>query len=372
MRARILIVLTGVGVVFLAISTFLYFQMVQYMDSRERTFTYLWLLTLGALEDETRLDELQFTILRENTMIPGVVLDDRNRVVAARNLDSTLLRDSIRLMEWVAEQRSAGRFLTLTLPTSTLTVYYAPSRVRERVQWYPWVQVGLVVTVLLLFVLLFRMMMRQKEDHLLKRLVLQWTSQLRVPLASLWAWLDLFKQQKVLPEAMTRKMEEDLERAESVIRRFQHLQSPSSIQYVDLFRLTRHILRYLRRRVPREIQIEVLGESVRVPAEPVLLEWAIEQAIMVGVRRLGDQGNLHIFIQPNGKEVVWRMVDEGPPLRYSWWRRWRHPLCLRTHQHIQDALLFVQRIVRQYHRGRFRLVREGGRNTLEIHLPVGV
>lgn len=369
---RWLIAFTVLTVGLLVITTFLYFRMVKYIEEQENRYAYFWSLALAGLEDPAYLTDLQFSVIRANHQIPVVALDEEGNMISVRNLDSMYLQDDARMTEWLGAQSREGRVIPLRIVSENssegevqqMRVVYGHSRILQSLRWYPWLQLGLVVVVGILLVLVIRESRKLQEREILFTLVRELHHQLRLPLATMQAWSEVLRESGVVPPDVVDELNRDIWRAREVVRRFSHLQEHGQIQSVPLLRIVKEVVRYLQKRWGPSLKIQVESpaspHSPRIVGDPVLLRWAIENAIVQSADRLQyGGGEIRVRIQPNGKWAVLEVQDNGPS--YDQVQR-----CRAT----RSSLQFLQHLLSLHQTGKVRVVRRKNAMVVQLMFPV--
>ncbi len=355
-------------VLLLSVTIFINLKLGNQLKKIEDQQVYHWTLALAGLEHPARIEELQFSVIRSNTYIPAIVQDASGNIVSARNIDDKILLDSAMLSGWLGKQVRAGRVLELNFPDQApLFIYYDNSRLVKTLNLLPWVQAGLIIALVLLVFLTVKAYRQYQEQTILSALVLELSNQLRVPLSSLWAWFELLRESQSLPPRVIHELEHDLNRTEEVLRRFSHFKELKFVQQIRVSEVLRKVLKYLRSRLSARLKFKVRSQGkILVVGDPVLIAWAIENAILQAAHRLNEDGNIQIHIKRDKKWGIIEITDDGPPVVRTGLLLGKRINCSR----VKDLLRLMKWIVSRIHKGKVEFSTSPEGNILRIYLPI--
>ena len=138
-------------------------------------------------------------------------------------------------------------------------------------------------------------------------------------------------------------------------------------------------IEYFRRRVPQlgrqEIELECLGNLPPVPINAELMSWAFENLCKNAIDAMdGQTGSLHIRMEllPEGHAVQVAFQDDGRGIEPEHVKRIFEPGFSTKKRGWGLGLVFVKRIVEEYHKGKISLAQSapGEGTTFEVILPL--
>ena len=204
--------------------------------------------------------------------------------------------------------------------------------------------------------------------------------QLGTPLSSLMGWLQHLKERCAddRTRETVREMEKDILRLSKISSRFGKVGAQPRLDKEDVVEVVRSAVEYQKRRLPsfaREVEIrEHFGNVPKVPINPDLLEWAVENLLknaldavdkprgIIEVRTtyVPRQEIISIEVEDNGKGVdskaAKKIFEPGFTTRRGGWGL---------------GLPLARRVVEEYHHGSLKLLRstQGKGSLFVIEIP---
>jgi signal transduction histidine kinase len=202
--------------------------------------------------------------------------------------------------------------------------------------------------------------------------------QLGTPLSSLHGWLELLSERDDDPStALARRhMEGDVERLERVAHRFERIGRPPKLVQLDVGDAVEGVVNYFRARVPTLANAVVVtferGEGpLTVPADRVLLEWAVESLVKNAVDALASRGG-HIAVRVDraaGGGARVRVADDGPGIPPAIRRKIFSAGFTTKERGWGIGLPLARRIVEESHNGRLMLVPSDRGAVFDVIFP---
>lgn len=254
--------------------------------------------------------------------VPLVLTDPSGRPTAAANLPFDVPRevslDDPRVRAYVAR---LDRENAPVAAPGLGVVHYGNTPLVSGLRVIPALQVMTVVVFLLAGVYILVVRGRAEREKLWAGMARESAHQLGTPLTSLTGWTELLEERggdPVVTSALVH-MRGDLERLERVARRFERIGRPARRDPVDLGALAANVAEYFRARVPTlahavTISLRLPEQPIVVPADAVLVEWALEALVKNAIDALAGRGGhieLSVARTPSGRARV-RVADDGP------------------------------------------------------------
>ena len=286
----------------------------------------------------------------------------------------------------LASQRAP---LAFRIPTEHY-IHYGDTSLVGRISLAPFVQSGVLFLFLLVGYIGYRNIKRSQQRSLWVGMAKETAHQLGTPLSSLSGWLELLRGEvATVPRPdrderwervaqMIGEIEQDMRRLDQIASRFSQIGSVPELAEKDVVAVLEETIEYFRRRVPQfgrqEIELECRSDLPLVPINAELMSWAFENLCKNAIDAMeGQTGRLriHLALLPEGVQVAFQ--DDGRGIEPEHIERIFEPGFSTKKRGWGLGLVFVKRIVEEYHKGKFRLVQSapGQGTTFEVILPLG-
>ena len=270
-------------------------------------------------------------------------------------------------------------------------IHYGDTSLVSRISLAPFVQIGVLFLFLLVGYIGYRNIKRSQQRSLWVGMAKETAHQLGTPLSSLSGWLELLRGEVAAApgpdrderwervEQMIGEIQQDMRRLDQIASRFSQIGSVAELEERDLAAVLEETLEYFRRRVPQfgrqEIELECLGELPPVPINAELMSWAFENLCKNAIDAMdGQTGSLRIRMEllPEGRAVQIAFRDDGRGIEPEHVKRIFEPGFSTKKRGWGLGLVFVKRIVEEYHKGKISLVQSapGAGTTFEVILPL--
>jgi len=270
-------------------------------------------------------------------------------------------------------------------------VHYGEPPVLERLRWMPTIAgLGLV---LLISIGLWGLtgIRRAEQRSIWVGMARETAHQLGTPLSSLMGWVELLRSHGEREGAGTGEvrvprhefeetldeMEHDVERLSKVAQRFSHVGSTPQLQLLDVTPVVIEAVHYIRRRLPREGDVEIrerYGEVPPINLNRELLAWALENVLTNAVSALDKKPGLIEVTVDRRKEteaVEVTVTDNGRGMSPTELKRAFEPGYTTKRRGWGLGLAMARRVVQEYHGGQIfvRHTAPGQGTTLVISFP---
>ena len=268
-------------------------------------------------------------------------------------------------------------------------VHFGEPEVMEKLRWMPYLTVGTVGLLFVVGLLALAGIRAAEKRTIWVGMAKETAHQLGTPLSSLMGWIELLRGHEAGPGGEVRiaraefdetlaEMERDVERLKKVAQRFSHVGSAPVLHTQDVTPTVRHVVQYMRRRVPRSDQaVQVVERYHEVPPvnlNPELMEWAIENLIANALSALDKRPGLveiEVGLRPQTETVEITVRDNGRGMSREEQSRAFEPGFTTRSRGWGLGLALARRVVQDYHGGRLeiRSSAPGQGTTMVISLP---
>jgi signal transduction histidine kinase len=242
----------------------------------------------------------------------------------------------------------------------------------------PLLQVAMLSLLIIVGVMVLGVRARAERERVWAGMAREAAHQLGTPLSSLHGWLELMADRDSDPasESARRHMEGDVERLERVAHRFERIGRPAKLVPIDIGDAVEGVVNYFRARVPTLANTIVVnferGEGpLTVPADRVLVEWAVESLVKNAVDALvGRGGTISVRVdRAAGGGARVRVADDGPGVAPKLRRRIFAAGFTTKERGWGIGLPLARRIVEESHNGRLVLVPSDRGAVFDVIFP---
>lgn len=229
----------------------------------------------------------------------------------------------------------------------------------------PLLQVAVLCMLIVAGIMVLGVRARAERERVWAGMAREAAHQLGTPLSSLQGWLELLgeRDQDEATQSAQRHMQGDVERLGRVAHRFERIGRPPKLVAIDIGDSVEAVVHYFRARVPTlantvTITFERGDGPLVVPADRVLLEWAVESLVKNAVDALAGRGGV-IAVRVDhaaGGGARVRVADDGPGIPPNMRRKVFAAGFTTKERGWGIGLPLARRIVEESHNGRLVLV----------------
>ena len=245
-----------------------------------------------------------------------------------------------------------------------------------RISLAPFVQIGVLFLFLLVGYIGYRNIKRSQQRSLWVGMAKETAHQLGTPLSSLSGWLELLRGEVAAAprpdrderweriDQMIGEIQQDMRRLDQIASRFSQIGSVPELEEKDLAVVLAETIEYFRRRVPA---VRAAGNRTGMPRR-VAASADQRRIDELGLLRIcarnaidamdGQTGRLCIRMEllPEGRAVQVAFQDDGRGIEPEHVKRIFEPGFSTKKRGWGLGLVFVKRIVEEYHKGKISLV----------------
>ena len=349
----LVIIAVALGVASLVFSNHLVSDLSDEEEARMEIWTEA-MRTLNSADEGTDLS-LVLTVIRGNSTIPVIVLDNKGGIDSYSNVHIQGSDTLGHLMQAAAAMREAGHIIRMDLdePGEYYDVCYDDSLILKRLEAYPFMQFAVfaVFVAVALFALLS--MKRYEQNRVWVGLSKETAHQLGTPISSLMAWTEMLRatypDDELIPE-----MSSDVHRLEVIAERFSKIGSLPETTPENLNEVLLRVTDYIGRRSSEHVSIQV-----HQPERPImvrmcspLFEWVIENLCKNAIDAMNGEGNIAIHVAQTAERVYIDVEDTGKGIAKSHFQSVFSPGFTTKKRGWGLGLSLAKRIVESYHKGR--------------------
>jgi signal transduction histidine kinase len=262
-------------------------------------------------------------------------------------------------------------------------LFYDDTALVGKLQLIPVVEMGMVVGFIILALVGFQYIRRSEQRSIWAGMAKETAHQLGTPITSLLGWIDLLRTGEYdgsfSKEEMYRRIENDLNRLETIANRFGKIGSIPTLTEQDINALTSEVVTYFQERLPhggKGVTIEFeAGDVPPVMVNPELYGWVVENLIKNSLEAVDAKSghiDVRVALVNSKKGVAIEISDNGRGIARSDARRVFRPGYTTKTRGWGLGLSLARRIIHEYHKGSISLARSepGKGTTFIIQLPL--
>jgi len=306
--------------------------------------------------------------VRDSSIVPAIVTDDRGDIQLLRGLDTTktyikLAAEGNTKVKYdpgyfetqLAEMKKQHEPIKLTVLNQQWYVYYKDSYLLTQLKFFPYIQLSLIAIFLLMAYTAFSSSRKSEQDQVWVGLAKETAHQLGTPISSLMAWIELMKERfNAEDDPLIGEMANDVHRLEIVAERFSKIGSRPQLEEHNVYDVVKEFVDYFRVRVSKNIGFELtgnthLGAGINIP----LFDWVLENLLKNAVNAIEGKGNIKVDISGNKtkRQVFIDISDTGKGVPRSKFDTIFQPGYTTRKRGWGLGLSLTRRIVENYHNG---------------------
>ncbi|MDO6437662.1 ATP-binding protein [Cyclobacterium sp. 1_MG-2023] len=306
-------------------------------------------------------DNLTFVfqvIIQENKSIPVITVNAAGEPMEYKNINfpSNSTEDEIR--DYLLGELESMKALYEPISLSDdVFIYYRNSDLLTRLQYYPYVQLSVILVFGLLAYAFLNQSKVAEQNRLWAGLTKETAHQLGTPLASLMAWIDYLRNSPVFDEnkEVILEIEKDVNKLTVVTERFSNIGSTPVIKPENVYQVVGDAINYLRPRISNKVSIELNSHAENIYAQMnrSLFEWVVENICKNAVDAMKGQGAIRINIVKESEQFVFiDIADTGKGIEKKMFTKVFNPGFTTRKRGWGLGLTLAKRIIEGYHNGR--------------------
>lgn len=306
-------------------------------------------------------------ILRKNTSIPTILMNEKGEFVFYNNIDinpswSEKRKNQI-LKEEANEMKREFQPIEIVLKDPNTGeifgkqyVYYKNSFLLTQLIAYPYVQLSVIAIFAFISYLAFNYSKVAEQNRVWVGLAKETAHQLGTPLSSLMAWIEVLRDDpEIKNKGIVDELDKDIRKLRIVTERFSSIGSTPALKDENVFGLINNVVGYLQPRVSSKINFEVytLSETIRAKVHAPLFEWVLENLCKNAVDAMGSAGTIAIkILRGSDNKVFIDISDTGKGIPKSNITNVFRPGFTTKKRGWGLGLTLAKRIIELYHDGK--------------------
>jgi nitrogen-specific signal transduction histidine kinase len=349
--------LLAAAIVIGALSLWYTNTLVRKLSEEEKKKVELWAEATRKLADLTDANmdfNFHINVVRNNTTVPVIMVDEKENIISWRNLDSLKMQDSIYAKKQLADMHEEHEPIEIKLYDGKKNqIFYKDSLLLTKLRYYPFFQLGVIALFIIVSYLAFSNSRRAEQNQVWVGMAKETAHQLGTPLSSLYAWLDLLKMKNVSPEYVN-EIEKDIGRLNTITERFSKIGSPPALKKENLAEVIRRSVSYIQTRSSGKVAFEVnVGDESQTYASvnSPLLEWVFENVLKNAIDAMNGEGKITVNVTDQLQFVYIDISDTGKGIPRSAFSTVFKPGYTTKSRGWGLGLSLSKRIIEDYHNG---------------------
>lgn len=254
-------------------------------------------------------------------------------------------------------------------------LHFSDSRLIQRLQWLPYIEIGAVALFILFGFIGFSVIRNSEKHYLWVGLARETAHQLGTPVSALMGWLDWLKEHPQKIESILPEMASDIKRLDQISERFSKMGSKPDLVEVNLAQTLAGVIGYLEHRLPSfNKDVTILHEidpALVVPANETLISWAFENVIRNGIDSIEHgKGRITVTTLQEKQSVKLLFQDTGRGILRKHWKNIFRPGFSTKKYGWGLGLSLTQRIIKDIHRGEIGVMESSAENGTKIFISL--
>lgn len=364
-----------------AISLWYTNKLVKKLAVEEEKKVLLWANATKQLINANENTDINFLldIIKDNTTIPVILVDDEGNITANRNLDSTKSNDKKYLDKQLEEMKTQHVPIKILYDEANQKhnyLYYKNSIILTQLKQYPYYQLSVIALFVLVAYLAFSYSRKSEQNQVWVGMSKETAHQLGTPISSLNGWINLLRESnETNNNEILAELEQDVKRLELIAERFSKIGSVPVLTAQNIYSIMQHAVNYLQARAPSKVAFSVTStdEDALAMVNVPLFDWVIENICKNAIDAMSGVGQINVVISTDADKVYIDITDTGKGIPPSKIKTVFKPGYTTKKRGWGLGLSLAKRIVQDYHSGKvfvkestidagttFRIVLRGG------------
>ena len=331
--------------------------LVKKLSDEEKKKVELWAEAtkkLADLSDATTDFNFLINVIRNNTTVPVIMVDEKESILSWRNLDSLKMLDEKFARKELQDMKTQHEPIQIKLYNGKMNqIYYKDSVLLTKLRYYPFFQLAVIALFILVSYLAFSSSRRAEQNQVWVGMAKETAHQLGTPLSSLLAWIDLLKMKDVSPEYVG-EIEKDIGRLNTITERFSKIGSPPALRKDTLAEIIRRSVSYIQTRSSGKVAFEInVGDETQTEASvnAPLLEWVFENVLKNAIDAMNGEGKITVNVTDQLQFVYIDISDTGKGIPRGAFGTVFKPGYTTKSRGWGLGLSLSKRIIEEYHHG---------------------
>lgn len=311
-------------------------------------------------------------IITTNNSIPMILVDDKDEIIYANNLDSIKSLNPEYLQKQLAIMKKENKPIEISYDGKNKQyIYYRDSDLLKKLTYYPLALILILVLFLSVIYLFYSSNKAAETNKLWTGMAKETAHQIGTPLSSLLGWIAILKAEKV-DETYIDEIEKDVHRLNIIANRFSKIGSIPELKKRDIVSITKQAFDYLKFRSSTQISFSFTAsdKEIQTLINEELFGWVIENIIKNAIDAMLGKGEVYLKIESSDKKVRILIADTGKGMPKKLFKQIFKPGFTTKKRGWGLGLSLSKRIVEDYHKGKIFVQKSeiGKGTTFEIIL----
>lgn len=355
----ILIISSFAIVVSILFNTYIFFRR---FKEEERTKMKIWAKAQAEFLQTTDLDrdlgDLTLEVLKNNNSTPMIYVGIGGEL-RVNNIPEKRVNDSIYLYNKIHQYSQENAPIEIAYKNDHYgTLYYGNSEVINNLKYYPIALILIIVLFGAVVYFFYRTSKISDQNKLWAGMAKETAHQIGTPISSLLGWTEILKSEEGVNPEITKEIEKDITRLETITDRFSKIGSVPSLERKNLVEETRATLDYLKARTSKQVHIEFSTDQEELYAmiNTQLYSWTIENLVKNAIDAMKGKGDLSVSISGDRKFTRINITDTGKGIPKNNYNRIFDPGFTTKKRGWGLGLSLVKRIIEDYHDGKVKVL----------------
>ncbi len=377
------ILLAMFGLLILIITLIYSNFLAQKLKQREESNAQIFVQALKEIDTQSSKGNLTEELSREFGIYQDIVTTNKLRVILEDELGvlsgANWNGDKNDDLGFLEKQKSifiASGKEHLTGSGYASKVYYFNTKLVDYINYYPYIQLLLVGSFILLGYFFLIGSKRSEQNRIWAGMAKETAHQLGTPISAIIAWIEHLKLTRIDEEqsSIIGELRNDVNRLELVADRFSKIGSEPVLTTVNIYKEIDQCRIYMEKRAPRKVIFdypEANSRNLPVKINKHLFDWVVENLIRNSLDAMDSKGTLSANIYEEGAYVNIDLADTGKGISSSKFNTIFQPGFTTKQRGWGLGLSLAKRIIENYHNGKIFVknskLDEG--TTFTIRLP---
>jgi K+-sensing histidine kinase KdpD len=299
-------------------------------------------------------DGFLLEVITNNKTIPVMWVDQNDKIISARNLDSLKSENPEYLVKQLEKMKDENDPILMDLGDDFKNyIYYRNSILLTKLAYYPYFQLAVILLFVLVSYFAFSESRKAEQNQVWVGLSKETAHQLGTPTSALMAWTELARE-KYPDNDLISELEKDVNRLEKITERFSKIGSKPVLKNENLIQILQDTIEYLKTRTPGQIKYQMIYEKEKllIPLCSSLFEWVIENICKNSVDAMDGSGTIQISLKENTRICFLDIHDTGKGIPKSKHKTIFKPGYTTKQRGWGLGLSLAKRIIENYHSGK--------------------
>jgi Histidine kinase-, DNA gyrase B-, and HSP90-like ATPase len=368
------------GLVIIILSVFFTNYLVNKLSIEEQKRINQYKLALESISkpqsDSCQTDlTFQFDLIKENTTVPIILMDNSGKIVDAKNFDDDSDTTSIR--KELEKLINIGKTPLIVQNGSEVQyLYYKNSKLLELLRFYPFFQISVISAFIFFGYLAFSSSRKAEQNRVWVGMAKETAHQLGTPISALLFWIEHLRNKHNDSETVeiVNELENDVKRLDLIADRFSKIGSEPALIPENVYVSLNRCKEYMEKRVPKKIVLDFptfKADDNIIHINEHLFDWVIENLLRNALDAMENTGTIKCEVSSDSLFVIIDISDTGKGISPNKFKTVFNPGYSTKQRGWGLGLSLAQRIIQDYHKGKIYVKKSvlGEGSTFCIKLP---